>query len=191
MLKHLPNALTLLRLLLAVPLGMAIVDQQYDVALLIGLVAGSSDALDGFLARRLNAFTRLGAILDPIADKTIITACFLCFALTGLVPWYLAAIVIARDVVIVTGAACYTLFYGQIEFAATNLSKGNMFFQIGFCILLLLSLVISGIPDLLVVVTGLLVIFFALASGLDYMVSWTVKARAAHKSSTDQQQHDD
>ena len=179
MLKHLPNALTLMRLFLAVPLGITIVQQQYDLALLIGLVAGASDALDGLLARKFNAFSRLGAILDPIADKTIITACFLCFGLTDLVPWYLAVIVIARDIVIVSGASVYTLFYGQVEFAATTLSKSNMCFQIGFCLLLLLSLVVTGIPTVLIDVARWLVIFFALASGLDYVVSWSGKARDA------------
>ena len=95
MLRYLPNSLTLLRLLLALPLGWLILREQYALALATGVLAGLSDALDGFAARRLDALTRLGAILDPIADKTLITVTFVCLAAVELAPWYLAVAAIA------------------------------------------------------------------------------------------------
>ncbi len=65
MLNYLPNALTTLRLLLALPLGMLILRHEYQLALWVGLIAGITDALDGFTARRLNSFSPIGAALDP------------------------------------------------------------------------------------------------------------------------------
>ena len=80
MLQYLPNSLTVLRLLLAGPLGWLVLREQYHWALVVGLLAGLTDALDGLLARRLNALSRFGAALDPVADKVLITVAFLCFA---------------------------------------------------------------------------------------------------------------
>ena len=179
--KQIPNSLTLLRLVLVIPLGMAIMQRDYPMALAIGLFAGLTDALDGFLARRLDALSNLGAALDPVADKTLITVCVLCFAMVGLIPWYLAIVVIARDLVIVAGAAAYRIAFGPFQFAATRLSKANMFLQIVFCVLILLSQVVPGIPALLVSVCTALVIILAVVSGFDYVLTWTIKALHARK----------
>ncbi len=182
MLQYLPNGLTFLRLLLAAPLGLLILREQYDLALLTGVVAGVTDALDGFFARRLDAFSRFGAILDPIADKVLITVTFVCMAVVELVPWYLAIAVIARDLIIVVGAAAYYTFIGPFDFAASRLSKGNMAIQIGFCVLVLLSQVLDNIPPELTLAGTAAVLFLAAASGFDYVMSWTVKAIESRKS---------
>jgi cardiolipin synthase (CMP-forming) len=182
MMRYLPNSLTLLRLLLALPLGVFIVREQYTTALLIGIVAGVSDALDGVIARHLNATSRFGAALDPIADKVLITVTFLCLANVQLVPWYLAIAVIARDLIIVAGAACYHKFIGPFEFAASNLSKSNMIVQIGYCVLVLLSQVIDSIPAEITLFGTAAVLFLAAASGFDYVMSWTIKAIESRKA---------
>jgi cardiolipin synthase len=182
MLQYLPNALTFSRLLLALPLGLLILREDYPWALAVGLLAGLTDALDGFFARRLQALSQFGAILDPIADKILITVSFLCFAQTGLVPWYLAIAVIARDLVIVLGASCYYKFIGPFEFAATNLSKANMFIQISFCVLVLTSQIIPDIPAVAIILGSAAVLFIAAASGFDYAMSWTIKALQSRKS---------
>ena len=181
MLQYLPNSLTFIRLLLAAPLGILILREQYDWALATGVVAGVTDALDGFLARRLNALSRFGAILDPIADKVLITVTFVCLAAVELLPWYLAIAVIARDLVIVAGAAAYYTLIGPFEFAATGLSKSNMAIQIGFCVLVLLSQVLPNIPPQLTLVGMAAVLFLAAASGFDYVMSWTIKAIESRK----------
>ena len=182
MLQHLPNSLTILRLLLALPLGVLILRENYSWALVVGGVAGLSDAFDGMLARRLNAVSRIGAILDPIADKALITVTFLCLATVELVPWYLAIAVIARDLIIVIGAACYYTLVGPFDFAATRLSKANMFIQICFCVLVLISQVVSGIPPATLLLGTAAVLFIAAASGCDYVMSWAMKAFAARKT---------
>jgi cardiolipin synthase len=181
MLRYLPNSLTFLRLLLALPLGWLILREQYTWALATGVLAGLSDALDGFAARRLDALSRLGAMLDPIADKVLITVTFVCLAAVELAPWYLAVAVIARDLVIVIGAACYYHFIGPFEFAASGLSKSNMVIQISYCVLVLLSQVVANIPPELILFGSAVVLFLAAASGVDYVMSWTIKALELRK----------
>jgi len=179
MLRYLPNSLTLLRLALAVPLGVLILREEYTWALGIGVLAGLSDALDGFIARRLDALSRFGAALDPIADKILITVTFVCLAQAQLAPWYLAVAVITRDLVIVVGGACYYKLIGPFELAATSLSKVNMFIQISYCVLVLSTQVIDGIPPAATLAGTVAVLFTAAASGFDYVMSWTIKAIAA------------
>lgn len=176
MLQYLPNALTLSRLLLAAPLGYFILHENYAWALGTGVLAGVTDALDGFLARRLGALSRLGAALDPISDKVLITVAFVSFAHSGLIPWSLALVVIARDLVIVLGAACYHWLVGAFEFSATPLSKANMFIQISFCALVLAAQVAAWIPQLAITAASLVVLFIAGASGFDYVMKWSIKA---------------
>jgi len=175
--RHLPNALTLLRLLLAAPLGIFILQQHFLAALAVGAVAGATDALDGALARRLGVLSRFGAALDPIADKVLVLVAFLCSAQVGLVPWPLALLVIARDFVIVMGATLYMRLVGPIEFAARPLSKCNMFMQVSFCLLVLLSQSALVLPPALLYGCGIAVALIAVASGLDYVVVWSVRAR--------------
>lgn len=182
MLHYLPNSLTVLRLLLALPLGIFILRAEYHSALGIGLLAGLSDALDGFIARRMGALSRFGAALDPIADKILITVAFLCLAQTGLAPWYLAVAVVARDLVIVAGAACFHFLVGPFEFAATGLSKANMLIQISYCILVLLTQVLANIPPAATQVGAILVLLAAAASGIDYVVSWSRRAIESRNS---------
>ncbi len=176
MLRYLPNSLTFSRLVLAVPLGFLILQENYPWALGVGFLAGLTDALDGFVARRLGAFSRFGAALDPIADKVLIMVSFPCMAQVELIPWYLAIAVIARDLIIVAGALCYHFLIGPFEFAATNLSKANMCVQIAFCVLVLTAQVVPQIPDMAITVGSALVLFIAASSGFDYVMSWTIKA---------------
>jgi cardiolipin synthase (CMP-forming) len=182
MLQYLPNSLTILRLLLALPLGFFILREDYAWALGIGVLAGLSDALDGFVARRVGAFSRIGAALDPTADKILITVGFVCLARVELVSWCLTAAVIIRDLVIVAGAACYYRVIGPFEFAATRLSKINMFVQIGFCVLVLLSQMMPDIPSTATQAGSIAVLLIAATSGFDYVMSWTIKAAQSRKT---------
>jgi cardiolipin synthase len=176
MLRYLPNALTLSRLLLAGPLGYCILQGSYQWALATALAAAATDVLDGFLARRLGTLSRFGAAIDPVADKVLVTVAFVCFAMTALVPWYLALAVIARDLVIVSGAACYRWLIGPFEFSASRLSKANMAIQIGFCALVLAAQVYPWIPAVTVTAGSAAVLFFAGASGCDYVLKWSARA---------------
>ena len=93
--RHLPNAITLLRALLAAPIALAIIDDAHGRALVLAMIAGSSDALDGFLAKRFGWRSALGAWLDPAADKLLLITCFTTLvwvdAMPGWLIWYWSA----------------------------------------------------------------------------------------------------
>ena len=174
-LKYLPNALTISRLLLTVPLGLLILSEEYGWALTVGFIAGATDALDGFSARKLGYFSRFGAALDPIADKLLILVTFCCLASATLIDWWLAAVVIGRDIVIVLGAVLYRLLIGPFEFGATRLSKLNMAIQIAFCVLLLAAQLVT-LPSSLLAAAVVVVVVAAVISGLDYFMTWSRRA---------------
>ena len=177
MLRHLPNLVTILRMLLVVPLCWLIHDGRYEGALVIAAVAGFSDAVDGFLAKHYGWQTWIGGILDPIADKLLLMAAFLWLAFPGDVPEWLAALVIGRDVVIVGGAIAYYGLIGRFDAAPTSLSKLTTVVQIVFVLgeLLRLSRWIEmpdGVRNAAIGITAALTV----ASGLHYVVVWSARA---------------
>ena len=177
MLRHLPNLITLLRMLLVVPLCWLIADGLYGGALVVAAIAGLSDAVDGFLAKRYGWQSWLGGILDPIADKLLLMAGFLWLAFAGDVPGWLAALVIGRDLVIVGGAVAYYYLIGHFDAAPSRLSKLTALVQIVFVLadLLRLSHLIEmpeGVRTGAIAFTALL----TFASGAHYVVVWSARA---------------
>lgn len=100
----LPTTLTLLRLALTPSVALAVLAERDRAALVLFLAAGLSDGLDGALARRWGAVTRLGALLDPVTDKILLVATYLALAARGLAPSWLVALVVARDLLILLAA---------------------------------------------------------------------------------------
>ena len=151
-------------------------------ALWVFLIAGVSDALDGFIARVFHQRTRFGAILDPIADKLLIVATVLALAWIELLPFWLSAIIIARDLVIVAGALSYRLLIGPFEMAPSLPGKICTFSQIA-----LLLMVLLDIADYLDFSAWLqpaywTVALVSIASGLHYVVVWSRKAKSGSGS---------
>jgi cardiolipin synthase len=182
MLRHLPNLITALRILLIVPLCWLIDTAHYDGALVIAAIAGLSDAVDGFIAKRYGWQSWLGGILDPIADKLLLMAAFLWLALAGDVPAWLAALVIGRDLVIVSGAVAYFYLIGRFDAEPSRLSKLTTVVQIVFVLgeLLRLSHLIE-IPDAVRVAAIAITALLTLASGVHYVLVWSARAwRMAH-----------
>jgi cardiolipin synthase len=176
-LRWLPNAISLFRILLVGPILLLVEDGRFDLALLLFFVAGFSDGVDGYLAKRFRWHTRLGALLDPIADKLLVAGTFLILVYTGHVPVWLAAIVISRDVIIVGGAAAYNFFVGPVEGEPTRISKLNTAFELLF-ILFVLSRAAFGWPaEITITVAGAAVLVTVVISGVDYVWSWTRRAR--------------
>ena len=177
MLRHLPNLITGLRIVLVVPLCRLIEAGRYDGALLVAAVAGFSDALDGFLAKRYGWQSWLGGVLDPVADKLLLTVAFVWLALAGDLPAWLAALVVGRDLVIVAGAVAYHNLIGRFEAAPSRLSKLTTAVQLGFVLVELMRL--AGWFELPAALrTGLVALVSALtvASGLHYVIHWTGRA---------------
>lgn len=188
MLANLPNLLTVLRISLVVPTAWLLWDGQYVVALAVTAVAGASDAVDGWLARRLNAVSRFGAALDPVADKLLVAALFVIFAVQGHLPVWVAAVVLGRDLVILSGAGAYRLMVGPLEFSPTYLSKANTAAQIATALLMLVWLCdfehVSALIGALLDPFGFyLLATLGVASGLDYVVTWSLRAWREARSS--------
>ncbi|MBT7839758.1 MAG: CDP-alcohol phosphatidyltransferase family protein, partial [Candidatus Thioglobus sp.] len=98
-----PNALSILRIILTVPVVLTLLNHQYFLAMVLFFVAGITDALDGWIAKRYSFETRLGSILDPVADKLLLMSSFITLNVIGLLPLWLLVLVFLRDVMIVSG----------------------------------------------------------------------------------------
>jgi cardiolipin synthase len=177
-LSWLPNAISLLRIALIAPTLILIIQGDFGWALALFFVAGFSDGLDGYLAVRYDWATRLGAMLDPAADKLLMTGLFVTLAWTGDIPVWLAVIVIARDVVIVAGALAYNYFIKPVPGEPTRISKLNTALQMLF-VLFVLSRAGFDWPDpITTTLLGAAVLVTVVISGFDYVLSWTRRARA-------------
>lgn len=172
----LPNALTLSRMALTVPLAHLVLAQRYGAALMVALIAGLTDALDGLLAKRFDWRTRLGGLLDPLADKLLLTVSFVILAMDGSVPVWMAALVVARDLVIVAGALAYHRLIEPVIGRPSQLSRVNTVLQIALVLWTLVSLAFGLDIDWVdAPLLGATALTTAL-SGVDYIVRWGGRA---------------
>jgi cardiolipin synthase len=177
-LSWLPNAVSLLRIALVAPILLLILDGRFGWALGLFFVAGFSDGIDGYLAKRFDWHTRLGALLDPVADKLLVAGTFITLAYTQHIPVWLAAVVILRDVVIVGGAAAYNFIVKPVQGEPTKISKLNTALQLLF-LLFVLSRAGFNWPDKIsITVLGASILITVVISGVDYVWSWSNRARA-------------
>lgn len=128
--RNIPNIISGLRILLVIPIVVVLSHKHYVEALLLFALAGASDGLDGYLAKHFDWKTRLGSILDPIADKLLLISVFLTLGWLGLVPAWLVIAVMARDGVILGGAIAYHFLIGRYKMSPSFVSKTNTVFQI-------------------------------------------------------------
>ena len=173
-----PNAISLLRIALVLPILMLILRDQYTWALGLFFFAGFSDGLDGYLATRFNWQTRLGGLLDPVADKLLVAGLFITLAWVGQIPVWLATMVILRDVVIFGGAVAYNFLIEPVEGEPSRISKLNTALELMF-LFFVLSHAGFGWPDpITLTVLGASILVTVVISGADYVWSWTRRARA-------------
>ena len=125
-----PNQITLLRLGFLPFLLILISYAKYRWALLFLVIAGFSDGIDGLLARKLHQRSALGAYLDPIADKLLLSSSFVILAVAKKIDWWLTIMVLSRDFLILVVAAAIILISGYRPFPPTLLGKATTFFQI-------------------------------------------------------------
>jgi cardiolipin synthase len=173
-----PNALTLGRIALALPMAWAIVDGRPMLALSLAAIGGLSDALDGWLAKRHRWQSRLGSVLDPVADKLLMLAAMVPLGTIGALPIWLVLLVLVRDLVIVAGAIAWHRLIAPLTGEPTLLSKATTLAQI----VLVLGALVERIEPVqlpaapwqgLVLATAALTV----ASGLHYVVTWGLRAR--------------
>ena len=164
-----PNQLTFLRLGFLPFFIISIHYRRYDIALGILILAGLTDGLDGVLARSLNQKTALGAYLDPIADKLLLSSSFVILALSRKISWWLATLVLSRDIILLTAAAVILVVAGYRPFPPSIWGK----FTTALQILLVFAVVLLAVTDwgwLQVVrdIIGYLVAGFTIFSGFHY-----------------------
>lgn len=167
-----PNIITLGRILLVPVIIWAIASNQMEIAFAIFVIAGVSDAVDGFLAKRFNMASELGALLDPLADKALLVSIFLTLGILGAVPIWLVILVVSRDIMIVGAVIVSWLFNKPVPMKPLLVSKLNTGAQVGFAALVLAALGFgfdsSPYDTLLMVAIAVL----TLVSVSFYLVEW-------------------
>ena len=176
-----PNAISLLRIALIVPILMLILRGEYAWALGLFFFAGFSDGLDGYLATRFNWQTRLGGLLDPVADKLLVAGLFITLAWVGQIPAWLATVVILRDIVIFGGAVAYNFLIEPLQGEPSRISKLNTALELMFLFFVLSNAGYGWPPAITQTVLGASILVTVVISGADYVWSWASRARAGGK----------
>lgn len=163
-----PNLLTFIRIFLTPYLVWLLLNNRIDHALFVFFVAGITDGLDGFIARMFHQKSKLGAYLDPLADKLLLVSCFVLLGHLGLIPSWLVIIAVSRDAFILLGLMTLWFFQVQVDIRPTAVSKMTTLFQL-FTILLVLATSIVSLPT-----WGLSIVFgitaaLSVVSGIHYI----------------------
>lgn len=180
MIAQLPNFITVFRMVLTVPLAYFMVSDHWLLVLILLLVAGVSDLLDGAIARRFSWESGFGRVADPIADKLTFGLVVILLSFKGMYPLWLMLIVIGRDVGILIGAGLYRLTFKGLDVDPTLVSKLNTAVQVIVPLLIILGTQEWYISELalraLYPAGFLLAAAFAIASGVDYALVWGRRA---------------
>ena len=174
MLRHLPNLVTILRMLLVVPLCWLIDNGRYEGALVVAAIAGFSDAVDGFLAKRLGMTSDLGAHLDPLADKALIVSIYVALGITEAIPRWIVILVVSRDIFIVGGVMLAWFLGKPMQVKPVLVSKLNTLAQIIFACLVLGSLAFGLAIESAEYAVMVVVAVLTLASIGFYVREWVV-----------------
>lgn len=173
MLHYLPNIISIIRAILVLPIALLLLEESWVNAAILIFIAGISDGIDGYLARKFHWQSELGAILDPLADKLLIVIIFIVLAYRGIIPVWLTGLVVGRDLIILTGAMLYRWLTQNLEIKPLFISKVNTALQILFVLLLLYHLTIQALPLVVLHMSEWLVAAAAIVSGISYVIYWT------------------
>jgi cardiolipin synthase len=177
-LSWLPNAISIMRIILILPILMLFVNDEFGWALGLFLIAGLSDGVDGYLAKKYHWDTRLGAFLDPAGDKLLVAWSYGTLAYLGHIPVWLAFIVIFRDVVIVAGSFLYHYLVRRLDGEPTRISKLNTALEFVFLVFVMSKAGYGWPDDITVTVLGASVLVTVVISGYDYVWNWIRSARS-------------
>ena len=174
--RDIPNIITVFRFILVTPVVWAMLNDHFGLALLLFGVAGASDAIDGYLAKRNNWSSRMGAILDPLADKLLLVCTFITLGWLGWIPVWLVVLVILRDLVILAGALTYHFTIERVTMEPSMVSKLNTFTQIMLVLAVMFSRGIQELPATLIDVLLYGVLITTVWSGVGYVWTWSRRA---------------
>jgi cardiolipin synthase (CMP-forming) len=170
--RVLPNIITLGRILLVPVIVWAIASNQMTIAFGLFVVAGLSDAVDGFLAKRFNMTSEIGALLDPLADKALLVSIYVALGIWGAVPRWLVILVVSRDIMIVGAVIVSWLLGKPVAMKPLMVSKLNTVAQVGFAALILAALGFGFAPMPFDVILMVVVTILTLLSVSFYLVDW-------------------
>jgi len=175
----LPNTLTLFRMLSVGPIVFFLLTGRYRSAFLVAFCAGISDLLDGFLARRFGWMTHFGGVLDPLADKLLLVSTSLTLAWLGYLPWWLVALMVLRDLLIISGAWYFHNHVAPITSATPSLlSKWNTLFQIMLVVCVMLGLAFPAFQGPWIAWLIGIVAISTVLSGTQYVLVWSARAQS-------------
>ncbi|ESZ47614.1 CDP-alcohol phosphatidyltransferase family protein [Mesorhizobium sp. RSR565B] len=167
-----PNLITILRFVLVPAVVLAMLNMRWDWAFAGFLVAGISDGVDGFIARRFNQHSRLGAYLDPMADKVLLVSVFVVMGFIGQLPLWLVVTMVSRDALIICAVLLSTIMAHPVEMKPLYVSKANTAAQIVLAAVVLgelaLGLHLDPLRPALILLSGVLTV----ASAAAYLVAW-------------------
>ena len=175
--SNIPNLICLARIVLVIPIIRSLWQEQFLLSLLLIIIAGLSDILDGYLAKKNNWRSYVGAVLDPAADKILLVSLFITLQSMSLIPLWLTLTVITRDLMIVFGLGLYRYFVGVPQPKPTRISKLNTALQLAFIIFVILAQSVQFPFEILAMICGSLVFVTSILSGLDYWIIWSIEAK--------------
>ncbi|KRE12595.1 CDP-alcohol phosphatidyltransferase [Bosea sp. Root483D1] len=168
----LPNLITIGRLILVPLVIVMIINGRWDEAFFLFVAAGVSDAVDGFIAKRFDMKSELGAYLDPLADKALIVSIYITLAIVGIIPVWLVIVVVSRDLMIVTAVILSWLMEKPVTIAPIVVSKLNTAAQLVFAALVLGSKSFDIDAGAIMPVAQIIVAALTLASMGAYLALW-------------------
>ncbi|MGB3900841.1 MAG: CDP-alcohol phosphatidyltransferase family protein [Mesorhizobium sp.] len=167
-----PNLITILRFLLVPAVVLAMLQARWDWAFAGFAIAGISDGVDGFIARHFNQHSRLGAYMDPMADKLLLVSVFVVLGIAGELPLWLVVLAVSRDALIVFAVLLSSVMGQPIEMKPLVVSKLNTAVQLVLAALVLAELAFGTgmgmVRPALIILSGLLTV----ASAAAYLVAW-------------------
>ncbi|TRC95552.1 CDP-alcohol phosphatidyltransferase family protein [Mesorhizobium sp. WSM4303] len=167
-----PNLITIMRFVLVPAVVLAMLNMRWDWAFAGFLVAGISDGVDGFIARRFNQQSKLGAYLDPMADKVLLVSVFVVMGFIGQLPLWLVVTMVSRDALIICAVLLSTVMAHPVEMKPLYVSKANTAAQIVLAAVVLgelaFSIHLDPLRPALIILSGVLTV----ASAAAYLVAW-------------------
>jgi len=179
--RDIPNLISILRVFLSIPVVVMLLQHNFGVALILFAIAGITDGLDGFLAKQFGWQSRLGGLLDPLADKVLLVFSVLSLGWLELLPTWLVFVVILRDLVIVTGAFVYNFQVAELDAEPSLISKLNTVVQIALVLVVVLDQGLLAISPIVIDSLIWLTLATTVLSGVSYVIVWSRRA-AGHNN---------
>jgi cardiolipin synthase len=174
--RDIPNLISIARILLVPPVVWALLNTHYDLAMVLFAVAGISDAVDGFLAKHYRWESRLGGILDPLADKLLLLSTFLSLAWLQAIPWWLIGLILLRELIVMGGGVIYNWLVEPFQAEPSFISKLATTLQVLLGVVAVAHLGLYELPEPLFAGLQWAVALAVGVSGAAYVLEWSRRA---------------